>query len=136
MTRMNKILPVALLIKFCVLLLLVYPIALLSQVVLDTYIGDGAFLDNYLFESKRRLLRIILLDWLHSLTIIIPAIFLSFVVNNYFQNLIVGKLMLVGSMVVLIILSLTSELVPSMLGLVFAYTVLASTLLSWSKSVD
>jgi hypothetical protein len=93
----------------------VYPLALVLAVGEDTVTGQGAFFDEFLFGSKRRLLEQLLSDWLDSGIWWIPISLMVIVCGRIFR----AKICLYGAITVglgVIFISFLTPHVPVMFG--------------------
>lgn len=115
------------------IVLLVYPATLTVQIMWDYLVGDSAFLDYYLYESRRRLLKIVLIDWLHSLLLIVPATLIYIICRKYMPRSL-GLPIILIAIVLVFATTLWSSAIPAMLGLIVASAALPAVLIDWSNN--
>lgn len=105
---------------FTIGLLLIYPAALLSQLLLDTFYGDGEFIRLFMYESKRRLLGILITDWIKSFVLVFPIYLMILLLIKKITSPILG-VVLIPLSALFIILPLMLDIFPTMIGFIFSY---------------
>ena len=103
--------------------LLIYPAALLSQLLLDAYYGDGEFIRLFMYESKRRLLEVVIADWAKSFILVAPTyLIILFLVKKIVSPLLSIILLLLSA--AFIMLPQLFDIIPTMIAFIFSYIAL------------
>ena len=99
------------------LLLAIYPVALGIVAAVEWSVGSGAFIDEIIYGSKRRLIKQIAFDWVGSAAWWLPVSCLVLLAGRFFKSpLFAYMIMVVG--VTVLLLGLMITIVP----LLFAAT--------------
>lgn len=115
------------------IVILVYPVSLLVQMVWDYLMGDSALVDYFLYESKRRLLKIVLVDWLNSFFVILPTALVFIICRKYLPKPLGLPILLLAIMFVFAAV-LFSSMIPAILGIIIAIAALPAILVDWSNN--
>lgn len=115
------------------IVLLAYPVSLCVQMMWDYLLGDSALVDYYLYESKRRLLKIVLVDWLNSFFVILPTVLFFIICRKYLPKPL-GLPILLLAIIFVFAAVLMSSMIPTILGLIIAIAALPAILIDWSNN--
>ena len=109
-----------------ILLIAVYPLALALAILIDAAFGDLRFFDLFVHESRRRLLTLVLQDWVQAGFWILPLTVLGFLLVKAFPR--EGGFALLAASLAVLGAALLSFYVPLMLGLVVGLSLAAPLL--------
>jgi hypothetical protein len=113
------------LMKTAILFLAVYPLALGTQLLIESKLGDGLFLDQFTYESKRRLLKLIIFDWMDAAVWIVPIMIVGILIVRYTPK---GMGAMLVALAALIVGAATYMwmAIPGLLGFTVAYALVLS----------
>ncbi len=120
------------LLRWLLLLLLVYPLALGTALAIDAAFGELRFADLLLYDSRRRLLMTVILDGCQAALWSVPLTLAGFALVQLFPR--GARLPLLSLALVVLAATILWPQIPQMLGLVVAYS-LAVPLLSGRRVV-
>lgn len=118
------------LLSLLVLMLLVYPMALILQIGIDTGLGDGEFLDWLKNGRKRVLVTALITDWLAAAPVI-AGVFGGLVLLGLAGRGNTTMTWVFRSTLAVLAVSPLLPMVPLLLGFVLAFSSLGAGIWSW-----
>lgn len=100
-----------LLLVSAVAILAVYPTALGIVVAVEWLAGSGAFVDEMLYGSKRRLITQVVIDWVGSVYWWMPIAVLALIAGRIIRSSLLTKILMLAG-IVLLVLGLVITTVP------------------------
>jgi hypothetical protein len=113
--------------KFLLVLLGIYPLALMTQIGFDLMLGDSLFASELLYHSKRILLGVILNDWIMSTAVIFPTLVIAILILRVIPRGIALAMAILIFMLGLVLPHIVND-IPSLLGFSIAFTFMLSAL--------